>query len=422
MPIERLILPGRGSFWKSSLRLRIGSPPNGSTCANIVMASRGQCRLDRALHRRGRIVGGEPLDHLAVLADQELGEVPLDRPCAEDARRFGCEPLPEWRRLGAVDVDLAHHRERHAVVQLAERCDLVVRAGILGAELVARKADDDEAAVAVRFPKLLEAGELRREAALARGVDDEEHLALLRREARRLAGDRFGVEVVDGLGSVRGHGVLACRPHGSAARRNVQRPDPSAASSAAATISAPPTASRGVSTPPPSATAESDAKSTSVSMTTAVPLAGSRAAPYCNDRLLATNATVTASASASHGNDGGGTGAIAPWAESAAASAPATSAPPANIASERPSSGRLASRRSMTLLNANEKPPTTPSQSASERGSGSAMPSVAATCDASGQRTISAPSVPSAILRPATRVSRSPRITRASSTVQSGIR
>src|SRR5436190_11064953 len=35
MPIERLILPGRGSFWKSSFRLRIGSPPNGSTCSNI---------------------------------------------------------------------------------------------------------------------------------------------------------------------------------------------------------------------------------------------------------------------------------------------------------------------------------------------------------------------------------------------------
>jgi len=60
--------------------------------------------------------------------------------------------------------------------------------------------------------------------------------------------------------------------------------------------------------------------------------------------------------------------------------------------------------------------------SASERGSGSAMSPAAATGDASGQSTISAPSVPSAIRAVATRVSRSPRTTRASSTVQSGIR
>src|SRR5690349_11636647 len=108
MPIDRLILPGRGSFWKSSLRLRIGSPPNGSTCANIVMATAGrraaarpaapprgaangesvgasllQRRLDVALHRFGRVVRSEALDHLAILADQELGEVPLDRLRAE---------------------------------------------------------------------------------------------------------------------------------------------------------------------------------------------------------------------------------------------------------------------------------------------------------------------------------------------------
>jgi hypothetical protein len=158
-------------------------------------------------------------------------------------------------------------------------------------------------------------------------------------------------------------------------------------------------------------------------MTTAVALAGSRAAPYCSDRLPATNATVTASASASHAAAGGGTRAIAPSTVSAAASTPATIAPPANIASERPSSGRPASRRNMTLLNANEKPPATPSQSASERGSGKAIaPGADCTCDASGQSTISAPIVPSAILTPAERVSRSPRTTRASSTVQSGIR
>src|SRR5436189_1899517 len=103
MPIDRLILPGRGSFWKSSFRLRIGSPPNGSTCSNMAARrSGGERRFDVAAQRLGRIVRREALDDLAVLADQELGEVPLDRLGAEDARRFGGEPLPDRRRLVAV--------------------------------------------------------------------------------------------------------------------------------------------------------------------------------------------------------------------------------------------------------------------------------------------------------------------------------
>src|SRR6188768_4074957 len=104
MPIERLILPGRGSFWKSSFRLRIGSPPNGSTCSNMVArGSGGERRFDVAAEGFGRIVGRKALDHLAVLADQELREVPLDRLGAENPRRFGGEPLPDRRRLVAVD-------------------------------------------------------------------------------------------------------------------------------------------------------------------------------------------------------------------------------------------------------------------------------------------------------------------------------
>src|ERR1035438_3797268 len=111
MPIDRLILPGRGSFWKSSFRLRIGSPPNGSTCSNIVVVLGRERRFDVALQGRGRIVRCIALDDLAVLADQKLGEVPLGRLRAEDGGRLGGEPLPEWMRLVAVDLDLAHHRK-----------------------------------------------------------------------------------------------------------------------------------------------------------------------------------------------------------------------------------------------------------------------------------------------------------------------
>src|SRR5450432_3594289 len=150
MPIDRLILCGRGSFWKSSLRLRIGSPPNGSTCSNM-----------------GAPLGGE-------------------------------------RRL-----DVALHREGDTVVGLAELGDLLVRAGVLGTELVAREADHDQALVAIALPQPLQAAELRREAALARGVDDQEDLAALARELGRLASDRCGLEVVDALCGL-GHGVSRC--------------------------------------------------------------------------------------------------------------------------------------------------------------------------------------------------------------------
>ena len=53
------------------------------------LASSGAQRLLDILRQRSRRIGGRiALDHLAVLADQELGEVPLDGLAAQQARRF----------------------------------------------------------------------------------------------------------------------------------------------------------------------------------------------------------------------------------------------------------------------------------------------------------------------------------------------
>src|SRR4051794_29591021 len=123
MPMLRLILPGRGSFWKSSLRLRIGSPANGGTCSNMgspLRVSGSERRLAVVAQRLRRVGGRIALDHAAVLADEELREVPLDGLGAEDARRFLAQPLPERVGVVAVDLDLRHHREGHAVVGFAE--------------------------------------------------------------------------------------------------------------------------------------------------------------------------------------------------------------------------------------------------------------------------------------------------------------
>src|SRR5262249_41627961 len=78
--------------------------------------------------------------------------------------------------------------------ELAERRDLVVVARVLAAELVARKAEHDESLVLVRLPQRLQALELRREATLAGGVDDQQHLALVAVELDALAVDGLRLE------------------------------------------------------------------------------------------------------------------------------------------------------------------------------------------------------------------------------------
>jgi AcrR family transcriptional regulator len=136
------------------------------------------------------------LDDRAVAADKELGEVPLDLVGAvrlgpdpgddlvevavrgaEVAGRLGPQELVERVRAWPVDLDLAEHRERDVVVGRAEVLDLRVGPRLLPLELVAREAEDLKAAVLVGAVERLKALILRRQAALARHVDDEQHLA-----------------------------------------------------------------------------------------------------------------------------------------------------------------------------------------------------------------------------------------------------
>src|ERR1700741_4946798 len=105
MPIDRLILFGRGSFWKSSFRLRIGSPANGGVCSNMMTAggrfgwdSGSERGGDVLLDRLGLVGRRVALDHLAILADQEFREVPLDRLAAEQTGLLALEPLPQRMR------------------------------------------------------------------------------------------------------------------------------------------------------------------------------------------------------------------------------------------------------------------------------------------------------------------------------------
>ena len=80
---------------------------------------------------------------------------------------------------GSVDLDLVEDREGDPVAVLAERADLVGAARLLPPELVAGERQDGEPPPGEPILQPLEAGVLRREPALRRGVDDQQGLALV---------------------------------------------------------------------------------------------------------------------------------------------------------------------------------------------------------------------------------------------------
>ena len=124
-----------------------------------------------------------PRNDFPITVDQHLLEVPL-HPFQPEQTGFGSlHPLPNGLRLLTVDIRLTQHRECDAVVDLAEVLDLVVRSGILIAELVRGEAEDDEGLGPVflcdALVQCLQAGVLGGEAALAGGVDCEDHLSFV---------------------------------------------------------------------------------------------------------------------------------------------------------------------------------------------------------------------------------------------------
>lgn len=137
---------------------------------------------DRLL-KRLRLGSASPtaLD-LSIATNEELFKVPLDALKTKQTGLLLLEPGPE--RVGSVTVDLGllHDGESDAVVDLAEALNLLVGARLLGSELVAGEAEDDEIfrVLLLDFgPELLQTGVLRGEAALGGSVDDEDDLALV---------------------------------------------------------------------------------------------------------------------------------------------------------------------------------------------------------------------------------------------------
>src|SRR5690348_5744426 len=137
-----------------------------------------------------------PRNHPARTVDQEFGEIPFDRR-AQQARLFSLEIVVERMRMDAVDVDLFEHGKTDVILAFAEIRDVPRIAWLLGAKLVAGKAEHGEAARRQLAMQRLQPLILRGEATFARRVDDEQDLPLELSEGKVLARQRLGGEIVD---------------------------------------------------------------------------------------------------------------------------------------------------------------------------------------------------------------------------------
>jgi len=103
--------------------------------------------------------------------------------------------LPQRISLRPVDVDPGRQREGHRIVQRTERADLRGVARLLRAKLVAREADHHQAPGTVLLPQALQPGVLRREAAPAGHVDQQQPVSAIPRQGIALAFQRGDVEI-----------------------------------------------------------------------------------------------------------------------------------------------------------------------------------------------------------------------------------
>src|SRR6201995_218866 len=139
----------------------------------------GEVLLDGGEHLGGVGLGArlEPGRHGAVRAHQELLEVPLDvAGLTVRVRRRG-QHIVDSVPPGAVHLDLLEYREGDPVRGRAELGDLLRRARLLTAELVAREAHHRQPARGELLVQLLQGGVLRGQPALRGHVHYEQRRA-----------------------------------------------------------------------------------------------------------------------------------------------------------------------------------------------------------------------------------------------------
>ena len=156
-----------------------------------------QSRCQVGLDRLWFVARPIALEYRAVGADEELGEVPLDRLGTEKAGLLRLEEFVERVRLHTVHVDLYEQGEGDTVVSGAELRDLCFAAWLLVPELITGETEHDETPVPEFVVERLQSHVLWREAALARNIDDEQRLAAVDVHLLWLAVDGDEVDVVE---------------------------------------------------------------------------------------------------------------------------------------------------------------------------------------------------------------------------------
>lgn len=108
------------------------------------------------------------LHNLPIPTNQEFLKIPLNPLQTHQAGLLFLHPLEQRLRIIPIDLRLAHNGKRDAVVDLAERLDVVIGPGLLTAELVTREAEYREVCGVLFFDGFVELFEpfvLRGEAA-----------------------------------------------------------------------------------------------------------------------------------------------------------------------------------------------------------------------------------------------------------------
>ncbi len=159
----------------------------------LFLQSRRHITLDRLWLVARRIA----VENCAVGTDKELGEVPLDRLSTEDPGLLRLQVFVERVRVLAVHLDLCEHRKADAVVPSTELLDLDLTTRLLLSELITGKTEHHESPVLEFVVERLQSCVLRREAALARDVDDEQGLTAVNVHLLRFAVDGHEVDVVE---------------------------------------------------------------------------------------------------------------------------------------------------------------------------------------------------------------------------------
>ena len=159
--------PGRAAAELRGVRLSGPRSPEGRF-SSMAASTSGSSGAVRGRNRAATVPSGRT---------RNFSKFHWMSPASPAASGVDGERLVDGVPPGPVHLDLLEHREGDAVGRRAELGDLVGRARLLAAELVAREADHGEPARGELLVQLLQRGVLRRQPALGRHVHHEQRRA-----------------------------------------------------------------------------------------------------------------------------------------------------------------------------------------------------------------------------------------------------